>query len=192
MSKIIYVVDNNDKTEYKYNVCEDTVIYHFSINSSSTVNINLCTEGVTLHYYYNNINYDNNKFDINVTHLASNTHSEIYNHGVNVKTNKLDYHVNGIVPKTSSKCICNQDNQIINMDNGKSTILPILLIDNYDVDSNHGAYIGKFRDEEMFYLMSRGISREDSYRLLLNGFLINSDSIDMNKIDLFVKELENI
>ena len=59
-------------------------------------------------------------------------------------------------------------------------------------DSNHGAYIGKFRDEEMFYLMSRGISREDSYRLLLNGFLINSDSIDMNKIDLFVKELENI
>ena len=192
MSKIIYVVDNNDKTEYKYNICEDTVIYHFSINSSSTVNVNLVTEGVTLHYYYNNINYDNNKFDINVTHLASNTHSEIYNHGVNVKTNKLDYHVNGIVPKTSSKCICNQDNQIINMDNGKSTICPNLLIDNYDVDSNHGAYIGKFRDEEMFYLMSRGISREDSYRLLLNGFLINSDSIDMNKIDLFVKELENI
>ena len=40
--------------------------------------------------------------------------------------------------------------------------------------------------------MSRGISRENSYKLLLNGFLINSDSIDMNKIDLFVKELENI
>ena len=32
MSKIIYIVDNNDKTEYKYNICEDTVIYHFSIN----------------------------------------------------------------------------------------------------------------------------------------------------------------
>ena len=192
MSKIIYVVDSNDKTEYKYNICEDTIIYHFSINSSSVVNVNLVTEGVTLHYYYNNINYDNNSFDINVTHKESNTHSEVYNHGVNVKTAKLDYHVNGIVPKTSSKCICNQDNQIINMDNGRSTILPILLIDNYDVDSNHGAYIGKFRDEEMFYLMSRGISREDSYRLLLNGFLINSDSIDMNKIDLFVKELENI
>ena len=192
MSKIIYVVDNNDKTEYKYNICEDTIIYHFSINSSSVVNVNLVTEGVSLHYYYNNINYDNNSFDINVNHMVSNTHSEIYNHGVNVKTAKLDYHVNGIVPKTSSKCICNQDNQIINMDNGKSTILPILLIDNFHVDSNHGAYIGKFRDEEMFYLMSRGISKEDSYRLLLIGFLINSDSIDMNKIDLFVKELENI
>ena len=192
MSKIIYVVDNNDNKEYKYNICEDTIIYHFSINSSSNVEVNLLTEGVTLHYYYNNINYDNNKFNINVNHKVSNTHSEVYNHGVNVKTKKLDYLVNGIVPKSSSKCICNQDNQIINMDNGKSTILPILLIDNYDVDSNHGAYIGKFREEELFYLMSRGISREDSYRLLLNGFLINSDSIDMSKIDLFVKELENI
>jgi Fe-S cluster assembly protein SufD len=78
------------------------------------------------------------------------------------------------------------------MSDGKSTICPNLLIDNYDVDSSHGAYIGKFRDEEIFYLMSRGISREDSYRLLLNGFLINSDSIDFNKIDEFVREIENI
>ena len=40
--------------------------------------------------------------------------------------------------------------------------------------------------------MSRGITREMAYRLLLNGFLINSDSIDLHKIDLFVKEIENI
>lgn len=192
MSKIIYVIDDNCSKDYKYNICEDTVIYHYSINSSSNVTINLVTEGVTLYYYYNNINYEDNKFCIDVCHKASNTHSEVFNHGVNVNTNKLDYLVKGIVPKESSKCICNQDNQIINMSDGKSTILPILLIDNYDVDSNHGAYIGKFKDEEIFYLMSRGISRNDSNRLLLNGFLINSDSVDMNKIDLFVKEIENI
>jgi Fe-S cluster assembly protein SufD len=102
------------------------------------------------------------------------------------------YYVDGVVPKNSSKCICNQDNQIINMDNGKSTICPNLLIDNYDVDSNHAAYIGKFKDDVMFYLMSRGISREVAYRLLLNGFLINSDSIDKNKINLFLDEIEKI
>ncbi len=192
MAKVIYIVDDNENKNYKYNIKEDTIVYHFSINSSSDVVIDLVREDVELKYYYNNINYDDNKFSIKVNHLKSKTHSEIFNHGVNVFCNKLMYYVDGVVPKTSFKCICNQDNQIINMDNGKSTILPILLIDNYDVDSNHGAYIGKFRDEEMFYLMSRGISREDSYRLLLNGFLINSDSIDMNKIDLFVKELENI
>ena len=40
--------------------------------------------------------------------------------------------------------------------------------------------------------MSRGISSQEANRLLLNGFLINSDSIDLHEIDLFVKEIEKI
>ena len=192
MSKILYVLDDNKKTSYKYNISEDTIIYHFSINSSSDVEINLEVENVTVYYYYGNINYDDNTFNIKVNHLASNTHSEVFNHGVNVFDNKLSYYVDGIVPKNSNKCICNQDNQIINMNDGKSTICPNLLIDNYDVDSNHAAYIGSFKEDILFYMMSRGISRDVASRLLLNGFLINSDSIDMNKLTKFVLEIKNI
>lgn len=192
MSKIVYIVDNNEKNSYKYKVEEDTIIYHFSINSSSDVLIDLCKEGISLNYYYNNINYDNNSFKIVVNHLESKTHSELFNHGVNVYNNKLDFDISGIVSSTSNRCICNQENQIINMENGKSTILPKLLIDNYDVDSNHSAYIGKFKDDLLFYLMSRGISKSRAYRILLNGFLINSDSIDLNKIEEFINEIEKI
>lgn len=192
MSKILYIVDNGKKNSYKYNIKEDTIIYHFSIDSSSDVEIELSVPDVQLYYYYNNINYKDNYFNIRVLHSASNTHSEIFNHGVNILDNKLTYKVDGVVPKSSSKCICNQENQIINMKNGKSTICPNLFIDNYDVISNHAAYIGKFKDEYLFYMMSRGISLDVSYRLLLNGFLINSDSIDISKIDEFVKEIEKI
>lgn len=192
MNKVLYIVDDNDNKGYKYDILEDTIIYHFSINSSSNIEIHLCCEDVTLYYYYNNINYDSNSFHIKIFHDKNNTHSEIFSHGVNVFNKKLDYHVEGIVPKSSSKCVCNQENQIINMKNGMSTILPILLIDNYDVDSNHGAYIGKFSEEKLFYMMSRGISREEAYQLLLNGFLINSDSIELSQIDLFLKEIKKI
>ena len=192
VNKIIYVVDDNDKKSYKYNIKEDTIIYHFSINGSSDVEVNLEKEGISVYYYYNNINYDDNKFDIKINHLKKHTHSEVFNHGVNVFTNKLIYSVTGVVPKKSDGCVCNQENQIINMDNGKSSICPNLLIDNYDVDSNHSAYIGKFKDDVMFYLMSRGMSREVAYRLLLNGFLINSDSIEKDKIKLFLDEIERI
>lgn len=192
MSKILYVLDDNKKTNYKYNISEDTIIYHFSINGSSDVEINLDVENVTLYYYYGNINYDDNTFNIKINHLASNTHSEVFNHGVNVFDNKLSYYVDGIVPKNSNKCICNQDNQIINMNDGKSTICPNLLIDNYDVDSNHAAYIGSFKEDVLFYMMSRGISKDVASRLLLHGFLINSDSIDMNKINEFIEEIKNI
>lgn len=192
MSKILYIIDNNEYKKYKYNIDEDTIIYHFSINGSSDVEVNLVKEDVTLYYYYNNINYSDNKFSIEVNHVASNTHSEVFNHGVNVNCNYLTYTVNGVVPKSSNSCICNQDNQIINISDGKSTIKPNLLIDNYDVDSNHAAYIGKFRDSYMFYLMSRGISRKNAYLLLLKSFLINTDSIDLSKIDDFLKEIEKI
>ena len=192
MSKVLYVMDYDDKTHYTYNITEDTVIYHYLVDSSSTVDVNMVTEGVTLYYYYNTINYKNNSFSIKVNHLKDNTHSELFYHGVNVGNNKLDFFVEGIVPKDSEKCICNQENQIINMGDGKSTICPNLLIDNYDVDSNHSAYIGKFSEDKLFYLMSRGISFDEANRLLLNGFLINSDSIDLHKIDLFIKEIEKI
>ena len=191
MSKIIYVLDNNKNSNYSYDIKEDTIIYHYSINSSSNVDIKL-DKDIRLDYYFNTINYDDNKFSINVKHKSSNSHSEVYNHGINMNTNKLTFDVTGVVPKEYSKCICNQDNQIINMDNGKSTILPKLLIDNFDVDSNHAAYIGKFRDEDLFYLMSRGISRDMSYRLLLNGFLLNSDSIELERIKEFVDEINRI
>lgn len=192
MSKILYVIDNNENKEYNYKIQEDTIIYHFAINSSCKVKVTLEEEGVTLNYYYNNINYDDNEFVIEVKHLKNNTHSEVFNHGVNVLKNKLTFKVDGVVSKESFKCICNQDNQIINMDNGKSTICPNLLIDNYDVDSNHAAYIGKFKDEEIFYLMSRGISKDMSNRLLLKGFLINNSLIDLEKIKDFVLEIEKI
>ena len=192
MSKILYIVDNNDNTKYDYDIKEDTIIYHFSINSSSNVEVNLVTEGVTLYYYYNNINYDNHNFHIKVHHLKSNTHSELFNHGVNLHNKKLTYCVDGIVPKESSKCICNQENQIINMEDGKSTIFPNLFIDNYDVDSNHSAYIGRFSEDKYFYCMSRGIPYQEANRLLLNGFLLNTDSIERDKIKDFIKELEKI
>lgn len=192
MNKILYIFDNNENKDYKYNISEDTIIYHFGVNSSSNVEINLVKDGICLYYYYSAINYNDNYFNIRINHLESNTHSEVINHGVNVGCSKLNFIVDGIVPKKCTKCICNQDNQIINIKDGRSTIKPNLFIDNYDVISNHAAYIGKFRDEVIFYLMSRGIDRKKCYELLIYGFLISDDSIDKNKIEKFVDEIKKI
>ena len=189
--KTLYVIDNNEKTNYKYNIEEDTIIYHFSINSSSDVSIDMSKEDVTLYYYYNNINYDDNYFNIKVNHLVDNTHSEVFNHGVNVKTNKLKYNVDGVVIKSANKCICNQDNQIINMTDGKSTICPNLLIDNYDVDSNHAAYIGKFKDEVLFYMMSRGIREDEAIKLMIKGIIFADLVIDDEERERILKVIDD-
>jgi Fe-S cluster assembly protein SufD len=48
---------------------------------------------------------------------------------------------------------------------------PILLIDEDDVKAGHAASVGQVNEEQMYYLMSRGISRNEAYRLIVYGFL---------------------
>lgn len=190
MSKVIYVDINKSVNNYK--VEEDTIFYQYDINRSSSVNIDIIKEGVSVYYYYGNINYDNNEFKIVVNHLANNTNSYVYIHGVNASNKQLHYWVDGVIPNEYSGCECNQDSQIINLSDGQSKIWPNLIIENFDGIANHSAYIGKFKEERIFYIMSRGISRENAYRLLLNGFLIFNDSIEKDKIDNFILEIEKL
>jgi Fe-S cluster assembly protein SufD len=53
----------------------------------------------------------------------------------------------------------------------KATSLPNLEIEADDVRCSHGATVGQLDREEMFYLMSRGLSRREAERLVVFGFL---------------------
>ena len=112
-------------------------------------------------------------------------------HGVNVLDNVLDFNVTGVVLKDIKGSICNQENRIININDGKSTICPNLLIDSYDVVSSHAAYIGKFSDDVLFYLMSKGINKKKAYELLILSFLL-PEGIEKEKIENFILEVKKI
>lgn len=191
-NKDIYIFDNSDNDRV-YNVDNDCLlrVFHYNVNANSKVEINLNNNNARVEYYYSTINYDNNLHNITVKHNANSTASNIYNHGVNVGKNKLHFDVCGQVIKDKEKCTCNQENQIINLKDGNSTILPILLIDNYDVSSSHSAYIGEFSEDKLFYLMSRGIDRNMATRLLLKALLVNVNN-DSKELQEFTKEIEKI
>lgn len=48
---------------------------------------------------------------------------------------------------------------------------PILLIDEDDVKAGHAASVGQVNPEQLYYLMSRGISRVEAEQLIVYGFL---------------------
>ena len=54
---------------------------------------------------------------------------------------------------------------------GECLAEPILLIDYYDVKAYHGATIGKISDDDLFYLMSRGLTKEEAFMLIINGLI---------------------
>ena len=191
-NKDVYIFDNSDNDRI-YNIDSDCLlrVFHYNVNANSKIEINLNGYNAKVEYYYSTINYEDHLHKITVKHNASNTASNIHNHGVNVSSNKLHFDVCGQVLKDKEKCICNQENQIINLKDGNSTILPILLIDNYDVSSSHSAYIGEFSEDKLFYLMSRGIDHNTATRLLLKALLINKSN-ESKELQEFTKEIEKI
>lgn len=48
--------------------------------------------------------------------------------------------------------------------------IPGLEIDADDVTAGHGATVGQIDEEQLFYLMSRGLSREQATQLIIKGF----------------------
>lgn len=109
--------------------------------------------------------------DINIIHNAKLTTGLNENYAISSKSDII-YNVIGKIENKMSESKSSQKTRgIILSDNAKIEANPALLIDEYNVMANHGASIGKISDEGLFYLMSRGLSKEDSLKLIVGGFL---------------------
>lgn len=65
-----------------------------------------------------------------------------------------------------------EDNRFMTLgDEAEAYADPTLLIDEYDVTASHAATIGQVDEEALFYLQSRGLSKQQAARLMTAGFL---------------------
>ena len=62
------------------------------------------------------------------------------------------------------------NNNIILSDEARADSVPTLEINANDVKASHGATVGQLDEEEIFYLMSRGISKSAAKKLIINGY----------------------
>ncbi|MCY0875849.1 MAG: Fe-S cluster assembly protein SufD [Firmicutes bacterium] len=53
----------------------------------------------------------------------------------------------------------------------RADAIPMLLIDENDVKCGHAASVGQINEEQLFYLMSRGVSEAEAKRMVVWGFL---------------------
>lgn len=177
------------KLSYKYYLNEKSRLNLFKINDTTQIKelliFNLNGKDAKLNYTLKTISKSDEKYDLMVYHNQPNTESLIINNGVNIKNGTLKFHVSGFVPNGHKGCILNQNNQIINLTNNFCQIKPNLFIDENDVIANHSAHIGKCNDQEMFYLMTRGLSAKKAQNLLIKGFL-------MKGLNNYEKEMEKI
>ena len=75
------------------------------------------------------------------------------------------------IEKIAQKTNSYLDNKILKL--GEKTLansIPSLKIDANDVKASHGATVGQINEDNMFYLMARGLSRQEAERLIVEGF----------------------
>ena len=79
---------------------------------------------------------------------------------------------NGIIKKGCAKSKLSQKSKGIILDlTSAISANPLLQIDEFDVEANHGASIGAIDDEDLYYLMSRGLTKTQSEQLIVTGYM---------------------
>jgi len=107
-----------------------------------------------------------------VIHVASNTISIIKSKSISKDGGISSYR--GLVKvvksakNTKSNVIC--DALLID-DKSISNTFPTIDVNNKNVNIGHEASVGKIGEEEIFYLMSRGLSEEEAIKMIVSGFI---------------------
>ncbi|KAF1299342.1 Fe-S cluster assembly protein SufD [Enterococcus sp. JM4C] len=110
--------------------------------------------------------------DTRVTNKAPHTVGHILQHGVIRERGVLTFNGIGHILKGSKGADAQQESRVLMLsDKARGDANPILLIDENEVTAGHAASVGRVDPEEMYYLMSRGLRKEDAERLVIRGFL---------------------
>lgn len=100
------------------------------------------------------------------------TDGYILKHGVVEDSATIIFNGIGYIKHGGSKSVANQESRVLMLsEKARGDANPILLIDEDDVEAGHAASVGRVDEEQLYYLMSRGISQQEAERLVIHGFL---------------------
>ncbi len=210
----VTIIDVTKNGNVTVNVNKDSVLKYFILLSQNTdrifdifgnvnvisvsldethemINVNLLSENAE--FNLKRLVYSDNfksGFVYYVDHKNKSTFSNIENVGIASNGANIIFDVTGKIESGMAKSRCSQLSKGILMDD-ESVInaKPILLIDEYDCFANHGASIGKMSDEALFYIRSRGLTKEDAFFLIISGIV--NPYIDSIPDEKFKEEISN-
>jgi len=107
-----------------------------------------------------------------IVHVAPNTTSNIFAKSISKDGGRGSYRGLLEIAKgahgSKSKVVCDA---LLLDEFSRSDTYPTIRIDNDDVNVGHEATVSKVGEDQLFYLMSHGISEEEASKLIVNGFI---------------------
>ena len=105
-------------------------------------------------------------------HLGKNTTSKIISKSISARGGKVNYR--GLIRhgKSAIGAKSNVECDTIILDNiSTSDTLPYNIVENNSAQVQHEATVSKVNEEQLFYLMSRGLTKEQATEMIIMGFI---------------------
>ncbi len=107
-----------------------------------------------------------------IVHAAPHTSSVITSKSLSMDGGRSTYRGLLKVYEGADHCRSNVRCDALMLDeHSRSDTYPTMEIDEKQVDIGHEATVSKVGDEQLFYLMARGISEEEATKMIVNGFV---------------------
>lgn len=107
-----------------------------------------------------------------IIHFAPHTSSKIVSKSISKDNGRASYRgllkVYKNAEDVKSNVVCDA---LLLDDHSRSDTYPYIEIDNQDVNIGHEASVSKVGEEQLFYLMSRGLSEEEATTMIVSGFI---------------------
>ncbi|UZD73480.1 MULTISPECIES: Fe-S cluster assembly protein SufD [Bacillus] len=111
-------------------------------------------------------------FTTQIIHFGKASEGYILKHGVMKDAASSIFNGIGKIEHGASKANAEQESRVLMLsEKARGDANPILLIDEDDVTAGHAASVGRVDPIQLYYLMSRGIPKEEAERLVIYGFL---------------------
>jgi len=116
---------------------------------------------------------DKVSYDVAIQHLAPYTQSNMENYGIVMKGAHWDVVATGQIKRGCYQSKAHQTTRILTLDEKQNVkVLPILLIDENDVEASHACSLGQPDENQLYYMQSRGMNRTQAIQLLTIGYLL--------------------
>lgn len=176
---------------YNLNRNSTLIVSKFSSNRSTNdkVNINLKEEKANIKYNFSSISNNDDKYIINIYHLNKNTSSDIFNRTVARENSSNFFDINSFVDNGIRDCYLNQETKIITLGDSNNKINPNMFIGENSTTAIHSSTIGSISEDDLFYLMSRGIDYDTSVNLIIKGMILSNINANMEYTEKILKLL---
>ena len=107
-----------------------------------------------------------------IVHNAPNTTSKIISKSISKNGGRTSYR--GLIKASKDATNCNSNvvcDALMLDEYSQSDTYPYIEVDSDQVNIEHEARVSKIGEEQLFYLMSRGLSEEDASAMIVNGFI---------------------